>query len=114
MPQRDQLTRFNCHAAILGVMKSPNRARSPGRRSERRKPFLHVDDASVGDCFPPGSGDLHPHDLHLPTPDGHVAHFALRKSPEHQIGDLIELESMRQYHWFGAAARVPRQEPECA
>ena len=29
-------------------------------------------------------------------------------------GDLIELDAMRQYHWFGAAARVLRQESECA
>jgi hypothetical protein len=65
-------------------------------------------DGSVDDCFPPSGGDLHPHDLHLPAPYGHVAHFPLRKSSEQQIGDLIELEAMGQYHWFGAAARVPR------
>jgi hypothetical protein len=35
-------------------------------------------------------------------------------TPEHQIRDSIELDAMRQYHWFGAAARVLRQESECA
>jgi hypothetical protein len=45
---------------------------------------------------------------HMSAADGHVAHFPLCKSPEHQIGDLIELEPMRQYHWFGAARYCAR------
>jgi hypothetical protein len=71
-------------------------------------PRLAPGDGSVDDRFPPSGGDLHRQDLHLPAADGHVAHLPLCESPEHQIGDLIKLEAMSQYHWFGAAARVPR------
>jgi hypothetical protein len=66
-----------------------------------RKPFLHIADVSVGDCFQPRGGDLHPHNFHLPAADGHVAYLSLRQSPEQQIGDLVELNAMRQYHSQG-------------
>jgi hypothetical protein len=34
------------------------------------------------------------HDLDRPATDGLVDHFPFRKSPEHQIGDLIDLEAV--------------------